>query len=115
MNWRQDLDALIERSMTFAKDARRQPIPGPLIATPDPPIAMRIAEQALVDTRVEAPATIVPIVWATPERDEIQERVNNFRAHQEKIAREREDYYLRTKARMITPTAFNSPRKSPPG
>jgi hypothetical protein len=109
MNWRQDLDTLIESSMAFAKDVRPQPIS-------DPPIAMKIAEQALADTPipVEPPVAIVPIVWTTRERDEIQERVNNFRVHQEKIAREREDYYLQMKARMMTPTAFISPRKTPP-
>jgi hypothetical protein len=109
MNWRQDFDALIESSMAFAKDVRWQPIP-------DPPIAMKIAEQALAETPnpVEPPATIVPIVRTTPERDEIQKRVNNFRVHQQKIAREREDYYLQIKARMMTPTAFISPKKSPP-
>jgi hypothetical protein len=37
------------------------------------------------------------------ERDEIQQRVSNFKAHQEKMAREREDYYLQVKARMLTP------------
>jgi hypothetical protein len=30
------------------------------------------------------------------------------------MAREREDYYLQVKARMMTPTAFISPKKNPP-
>ena len=34
-------------------------------------------------------------------RDEIRQRVDNFKAHQEKIAREREDYYLQVKAKML--------------
>ena len=92
MNWKQDLDALIESTMAFARDVQRRP-------TPDLPVAIRTAEQALADTSKPIPPT--PKVWPTSERDEIRQRVNNFRAHQEKLAREREDYYLQTKARML--------------
>jgi hypothetical protein len=92
MNWKQDLDALIESTMAFARDVQRRPVP-------DLPVAIRTAEQALADTSKPIPAT--PAVWPTSERDEIRQRVNNFRAHQEKMAREREDYYLQMKARML--------------
>jgi hypothetical protein len=92
MNWKQELDALIESTMAFARDVQRHPIP-------DLPVAMRTAEQALADTSKPIPPT--PTVWPTSERDEIQQRVNNFKAHQEKMAREREDYYLQIKARML--------------
>jgi hypothetical protein len=37
------------------------------------------------------------------ERDEIQQRVNSFKAHHEKMAREREDYYLQMRAKMLAP------------
>jgi hypothetical protein len=43
----------------------------------------------------------------TSERDEILRHVSNFRAHQEKMAREREDYYLQARARMTTPVESN--------
>ena len=96
MDWNRNLDALIESTMAFVKDVKRQPIP-------DLPLALRTAEQALADTSkpIPPPITIAPTVWPASERDEIRQRVNNFRAHQEKMAREREDYYLQVKARML--------------
>jgi hypothetical protein len=113
MNWKQDLEALIESTMAFVKDGKREPIPSL-------PIAMKTAEQALAETPkpVEPPATITPIVLPTSERDEIRQRVSNFRAHQEKMAREREGYYLQARAKMralVDPnlTSLNS-RENPP-
>ena len=98
MKWKLELDALIESTMAFAKDIKRgQPIA-------DLPVAMRTAEQALADTSTPIPprTTIAPtVVLPASERDEIRQRVNNFRAHQEKMAREREDYYLQVKAKML--------------
>ena len=109
MNWKQELDALIESTMAFARDVQRQSIP-------DLPVAMRTAEQALADTSkpIPLPSTFAPMTWAASERDEILQRVNNFKAHQQKVAREREDYYLQIKAKMTAPTAFISPKKNPP-
>jgi hypothetical protein len=114
MNWKQELDALIESTMAFVRDVKRSPVP-------DLPLAMRTAEQAPpADTPkpVDQPATIVPIVWATSQRDEIRQRVSSFKAHQEKIAREREDYYLQMKAKMLAPVdpdpALVRPKQSPP-
>jgi hypothetical protein len=34
------------------------------------------------------------MTWPASERDEIRQRVNNFGEHQEKMMREREDYYF---------------------
>ena len=114
MNWKQEIDALVESTMAFARDVKRQPTPGM-------PVARRTAEQTPADTPnpVDRPATIAPIVRPTSERDEIRQRVDNFKTHQEKIAREREDYYLQVKAKMLAPVdpnpALVHPRKSPPG
>ncbi len=99
VNLKQEIDSLIESTMVFANDVkRRQPMP-------ELPVAMRTAEQVLADTSkpIRAPATIAPGVRQASESDEIRQRVNNFRAHQEKIAREREDYYLQVRARMLAP------------
>ena len=108
MNLKQGLDALIESTMEFASDLKRnQPIP-------DLPDAMKVAEQALADTSksVTPPATLSPV----SERDEIRQRVKNFKAHQEKMAREREDYYLQMKAKMLAPVdpAFVPTKENPP-
>ena len=95
MKWKLELDALIESTMAFAKDIKRgQPIAGL-------PVAMRTAEQALADTStpIPPPTTILPV----SQRDEIRQRVSSFKTHQEKIAREREEYYLQVKASMLAP------------
>ena len=105
MNWKHELDALIESTMAMAKDIKREPIRLP-----------RTAEQALADMgKPVAPhATNTPIVLPMSERDEIRRRVSNFKAHQEKTGREREDYYLQVKARMITAKSSIAPKKNPP-
>ena len=105
-NWKHELDALIESTMAFAKDVKRESI----LELP------RTAEKAPTDTgKPVAPhATNTPIVLPMSERDEIRQRVSNFKAHQEKMAREREDYYLQVKARMITLPLSIGPKKTPP-
>ena len=96
MNLKQELDALIESTMAFVNDVKqRQPIP-------DLSSAMRIAEQTLANTsKPLAPPAAIVAISPRSERDEIQQRVNSFKAHQEKMARQREDYYLQMKARML--------------
>ena len=112
MDWKRDLDALIESTMAFVKDVKqRQPIP-------DLPVALRTAEQALADTSkpIPRPITIAPTDSLALQRDEIRERVSSFKKHQEKMAREREDYYLQVKARMLAPIDPNPvrPKQTPP-
>jgi len=48
------------------------------------------------------------------ERSEIQQRINNYKTHQEEMAREREAYYLQVKARMMKDAAFGRSEESPP-
>jgi hypothetical protein len=99
MNLKREIDELIASTMAFANDVkRRQPIA-------DLPVALRTAEQALADTSkpIAPPITITPTVPPASERDQIRQHVNSFKAHQEKMAREREDYYLQVKARMLAP------------
>jgi hypothetical protein len=93
MDWKRDLDALIESTMAFVKDFKREPIPD-----------LSTVEQALADTsKPDLSRAVMPIVRPTSERDEIRQRISNFKAHQEKMAREREDYYLQVKAKMLAP------------
>jgi hypothetical protein len=94
MKWKLELDALIESTMAFAKDIKRgQPIA-------DLPVAKRTAEQALADTStpIPPPTTIAPTMVLPA-----SQRVSSFKTHQEKIAREREEYYLQVKASMLAP------------
>jgi hypothetical protein len=96
-----ELDELIESTMAFARHVNRQP-------KPQAAASVRAAEQAL-GPAPESPrprSPIPTIVWSVSERDQIQKRVSDFRAHQEKIKREREDYYAQVKARMMASTTF---------
>jgi len=108
MKWTQDLEALVESTMALTKDVKHRPVQ-------NVPIALTTAEQALSDTpkTVPPPTVLAPIVLPASERDEIRKRISNFKAHQEKIAREREEYYQQVKARMMSPV-FISRKKNPP-
>jgi hypothetical protein len=96
MDWKLELDALIESTMALARDVKARSIS-------DLALDVRAAEQALTDTLrpIPLPAAITPMTRPTSERDEILRRVSNFRAHQEKMAQEREDYYLQARGKML--------------
>jgi hypothetical protein len=55
------------------------------------------------------PARLSPMTLPPSERDEIKQRVANFKAHQLKMQAEREDYYSQTMARARA-SAAGSPR-----
>jgi hypothetical protein len=55
------------------------------------------------------PARLSPMTLPPSERDEIKQRVANFKAHQLKMQAEREDYYSQTMARTRA-LAAGSPR-----
>jgi hypothetical protein len=69
-NWQADLDALVQETMALTKSVRVEPT----------------MTRALVDPN-RLPANL-----DRSERDEIRQRVANFKAHQERFAREREDF-----------------------
>jgi hypothetical protein len=70
-NWQADLDALVQETMALTKSVRVEP-----------PIP-----RAVVD-----PKRMLALTLNHSERDDIRQRVANFKAHQERFAREREDY-----------------------
>jgi hypothetical protein len=70
-NWQADLDALVQETMAFTKGVRV-----------DPPMPRVVVE----------PNRMPPTNLNKSERDEIRRRVANFKAHQERFAREREDF-----------------------
>jgi len=96
MDWKRELDELIASTMAFAKDIRPKP-------TSDLAPVVRVAEQALADSAKPIPILAANTLMSGPksERDEILRCVTNFRAHQEKMAREREHYYSQVKAKML--------------
>jgi hypothetical protein len=102
MNWKLEVHELIESTMAFANEIKRgQPIPLP--------VALGTVEQALADTStpIPPPAMIAPTASLVSQREEIRERVRIFKAHQERMTREREEYYLQVKARMLAPVDPN--------
>ena len=105
MDWQRELDELVAGTMALAKSITPKPIS-------DLAPVVRTVEQALADTSKPIPLSTVvtPTAWPKSERDEILQRVSNFRAHQEKMAREREHYYLQAKAKMLA--GINNPVQS---
>ena len=97
MSWRSELDALVEETLAFADANKGKAI--------QPFVPMKLVEQALPKspraTRLE------PLISpAFSEREEIKRRVANFKAIQERMRRERDDYFVNTlgKARQGSPS-----------
>lgn len=95
MSWQQELDELIQTTMRIASNARRDH------PTPSTPSHVSPAKKPVLDTlkQVGEPR---PTFSPMSERDAIQRRVHNFKAHQQRVAREREDYYLLVKDSILT-------------
>ena len=70
-DWKTELDAFVEETMAFAKSLR--------------------VELPMPRTIVE-PHRMPPVNRLESEREEIRQRVANFKAHQQRFIRERKDY-----------------------
>jgi hypothetical protein len=77
-DWKTDRDALVAEGMAFAKTVRREPT------------ATDLAERPRLE----------PMNWGAPQREEIRQRVSNFKAHQQRLTKEREDYATSTLKNM---------------
>jgi hypothetical protein len=77
--WKANLDQLVEETMAFAKSVHVEP--------------------TLPRTIVESNRT-PSVNWMESEREEIGHRVANFKAHQQRFMREREDYAASELKRM---------------
>lgn len=72
-----ELDAFVEEMMAYAREIRfGRPVPI------DRPVPIEMSE----------PPPLPPIKGSRSEREEIEQRIANFRAHQRRVTREREDY-----------------------
>jgi hypothetical protein len=105
MQWKKDLENLVEQTRAMVRQAGPKSTELPVRPATPPP------EAAVTSTPPPNPspphAASLPHHWATPKlafdrpaRDEIIQRVEGFRAHQEKLRREREDYYLEMTEKM---------------
>jgi hypothetical protein len=77
-DWKTDRDALVDEGMAFARTVRREPP------------ATDLAERPRLE----------PMNWGGPQREEIRQRVSNFKAHQQRLTKEREDYATSTLKKM---------------
>jgi len=114
MEWLKERDALIAQTMAFVqsvsgrKDDVARFAPGlyrpaaapaqadPESAAPVPPVPMKTVE-------IPGPPKTIPLSRQFHQVDvktEIQTRIANFRAHQERFNRERQEYFSATLARL---------------
>jgi hypothetical protein len=77
-DWKTDRDALVDGGMAFARTVRREAPATDLVERP----------------RLE------PMNWGGPQREEITQRVSNFKAQQQRLIREREAYATSTLRKM---------------
>jgi hypothetical protein len=80
IDWKADFDALVQETMTFVKSNRVEPLAPHAVITPSEP-------RTLIE-----PSRIPPVSPPKSERYQIRERVSNFKAHQERVAREHEEF-----------------------
>jgi hypothetical protein len=111
-----ELDELVANTMAFVNSVKKGQV------QPEPVVDDRIADtmavanttkeeldqiesvdavvavlnQALADN---SPKPFAPVAWPTFEREEVTQRVANFKAHQLRMQSEREHYYFQTMAR----------------
>jgi hypothetical protein len=114
MKWMRERDLLIAQTMAFVQSVTgKKPDPDMFMAAPkteQPPMAgvsVTNIEAVLVETTViaESPKPAQPIQIAQPDlrvdfQSEIKARIANFRAHQERFLKEREEYCSATMAKV---------------
>jgi hypothetical protein len=64
-------------------------------------VAKSIRVEPAIPRTIVDPNRMPPVNLNNSERDEIQQRVSNFRAHQERFAREREEFAASLLKRML--------------
>jgi hypothetical protein len=127
MGWQEERDLLIAQTMAFVQSvAGKEPHTGlgvaakPNLATapavesaPVEAVKLRTAEVVTpphaappkdIQVSIQIPRTVVP----SDVRAEIQARVANFRAHQQRFSREREEYFSATLTKARTATDNDS-------
>jgi hypothetical protein len=81
LDWKANLETFIEQTTAFTNSVRIEPMPRTVVE----------------------PNRLLSVNWTGSEREEISRRVANFRAHQERFMREREDYAASEFKRMRAP------------
>jgi hypothetical protein len=118
MSWKKERDALIAQTLAFVQSVARRKdgvAESANKADAEPEIAAAAFDALKIDALkiMELPAIVEPLKTAGPPKSiqilpanaasefrvEIQTRVANFRAHQERFNRERADYFSATLAK----------------
>lgn len=125
MKWIRERDALIAQTMAFVQSVtgRKEelwstpissaPPPAPAQTASDPGAEAMMAETAPLPQNVEQPQ---PFEVSPPRivgdfRSEVLSRVANFRKHQERFEREREEYCAETLAKLRASIGDTMPRQ----
>jgi hypothetical protein len=114
MDWKKERDLLIAQTMAFVQSvAGKQPDAGQMPAKPGIGAAPEAKTAAVAAVEILAAEIVAPSqngsltgigvprsLVSSDIRSEIQARVANFRAHQERFSREREEYFNATLTRL---------------
>ena len=126
MKWISERDALIAQTMAFVQSVTGKKgdfhPPERPTAAPDVPVGTVTVETVAVETLAAEikplPVPLAPPVMIPPARtsgdfrSEMQARIANFRKHQERFEREREEYCAATLTRLRA--AIRDPSLRPP-
>lgn len=120
MKWIRERDALIAQTMAFVQSVtgKTDDLRPPEIPTAAPAAAADIVAMEGVAVEVEPPRPapppqplpVPPSRASYDVRIEIQDRIANFRKHQERFEREREEYCAATLSRLRDAIRDTSPR-----
>lgn len=94
-DWKAELHVLIQRAKALAKaKSHDQPLPRKMIqrAAGQEAVNWGGPDQPLLGEMIEPGAGLDPVDWVEREREEIAGRVAKFRAHQQSLIQQREDY-----------------------
>jgi hypothetical protein len=97
------LEAVLAEEPTVPSPLPEAPSPLPDAPSPLPEVPSPVPEPKTW------PARLSPMTLPPSDRDEIKQRVANFKAHQLKMQAEREDYYSQTMARARASAAGPTP------
>jgi len=101
MQWKVDLENLVAQTKAMIRSTNHKSIR----ATPSPEVPPDVVPSEISPPKPSQPlntmdkVSMAQMTWLSPAREEITQRVAGFKAHQEKMRREREDYYRETIAK----------------
>ncbi len=112
--WKKELDALIEQTMAMAKNVKGLSVQTkPALERPEPaPEPSVPSVERVLDTDGQRPEPASMLTVRASERNAIQQRVASFKAHQQKVQSERDEYFARTMSQART-TIADQPRTPP--